>query len=179
VPSQPTSLPLKPHFSYGQDIVGLLRAYVVGSQRFSDEFAARHRMHPTDLQAMAVLHQAQQEGVSLCAGELGRALSLSSPATSALLGRLEAQGHIARRNDEHDHRKVVIDLDADSLDEAVGYFLPLGECVSAAAEPCEESELAAVVAFLERLVSATNELAVEPGSAARQTPSGRIIRDAG
>jgi DNA-binding MarR family transcriptional regulator len=177
--SQPTSLPSKPQFSYREDVVGLLRAYVVGSQRFSDEFAARHRMHPTDLQAMAVLHQAQQEGVSLCAGELGKALSLSSPATSALLGRLEGQGHIARRNDEHDHRKVVIDLDPDSLDEVVGYFRPLGECVSAAAEPCGEAELSAIVAFLERLVSATNDLVVEPGSAARPSPSGRTIRDAG
>jgi DNA-binding MarR family transcriptional regulator len=177
--SQPTSLPSKPQFSYREDVVGLLRAYVVGTQKFSDGYAARHQMHPTDLQAMAVLHQAQQEGVSLCAGELGRALSLSSPATSALLGRLEAHGHIARRNDEHDHRKVVIDLDPDSLEEAVGYFRPLGECVAAAVEPCEESELAAVVAFLERLVSATNDLVVEPSRATPPSPSGRTTRDVG
>jgi DNA-binding MarR family transcriptional regulator len=167
--AEPPQLPCKPAFTYRGDVVALLRAYAVGAQRYADDYAVRHEMHPTDMQAMAVLHQAQQEGISLCAGELGRALSLSSPATSALLYRLESQGHITRSHDSIDRRKVLIVLDPKPLAEIMGFFQPLGACVAGALEGCTDAEVLAIVGFLTRVVGSTNELVGEGHVAAAPT----------
>jgi DNA-binding MarR family transcriptional regulator len=145
----------RPQFEYAQDVVALLRAYVIESSRYGDVYAASVGMHPTDMNALAVLHQAQAEGVHLTPGELGRALSLSSPATSAMLARLEEAGRISRATDELDRRRVVITAEPSSIEEASGYFEPLGDAILASFEPLGPAERAVVVGFLERLVRAT------------------------
>jgi DNA-binding MarR family transcriptional regulator len=135
-----------------EDIVRLLCAYASESLRSTEMWAAARGINHTDIRAMAELGQAQQAGGVMTAGDLGRALGLSSPATSALIARLERGGHVTRSRDPEDRRRVLLTASASAQQGAVAYFKPMGDAVTAALVGCSEQELGVVAGFLERLV---------------------------
>lgn len=88
----------------------------------------------------------------MTAGQLGEALGLSSPATSALIARLESAGNIERHRDPEDRRRVLLTASAAAQEGAVAYFQPMGDAVTAALAGYSEEELNVVAEFLDRLV---------------------------
>ena len=133
-------------------IVGLLCAYASESLLTTEKWAAACGIHQTDVRALAELGQAQRTGSAMTAGLLGSALGLSSPATSALIARLEAAGSIRRSRDPEDRRRVLVTASPDALRQAVAYFQPMGDAVTAALVGCSEQEMSVVASFLEGLV---------------------------
>ena len=76
------------------ELVRLLRAYAAEAERLGQVFAERNGMHPTDLQALLAVMQAEAAGAPLTPGRLGEHLGLSSGATTAVVDRLERAEHV-------------------------------------------------------------------------------------
>jgi DNA-binding MarR family transcriptional regulator len=95
------------------------------------------------------------------AGRLGRALGLSSPATSALIARLESGGHVTRARDPKDRRRILLTASSSAQQGAAAYFQPMGNAVTAALAECDEAETAVIAAFLERLVREMHVVSTE------------------
>lgn len=133
-------------------IVGLLCAYASEALRFTEEWAAAQGIHTTDARAMASLGEAQRAGKAMTAGELAASIGLSSPATSALIVRLENGGHIDRMRDPEDRRRVLITPSLTAVVGAIAYFQPMGDAVTAALSGYDVTDTAVIAGFLERLV---------------------------
>jgi DNA-binding MarR family transcriptional regulator len=140
---------IRPH---REEIVRLLCAYAAESLRVTDTWAAAHGITGTDVRAMAHLGDARPGGMPVTAGRLGTALGLSSPATSALIARLESGGHVTRARDPKDRRRVLLTASPSAKRGAAAYFQPMGNAVTAALAECSEDETAVIATFLERLV---------------------------
>jgi len=149
----------------------LLCAYVAESLRITERWAAENGINHTDLRAMALLDVASRNGRSLSAGELGDALALSSPATSALIARLERGGQIVRERDPLDRRRVRLTASPSSCSEAAGSFAAMGDAVRSALGGCSSDEAAFIAAFLERLVR--HMRVVSPGQPEDSSATGR------
>jgi DNA-binding MarR family transcriptional regulator len=134
------------------DIVHLLCTYVSESLRATEQWASAEGVHHTDVRAMAELGQAGRTGTAMTAGQLASALGLSSPATSALIARLEEAGHIERTVDPADRRRVLLTASPAAARSAGAYFQPMGEAVTAALDGCGDEERQVIAGFLERLV---------------------------
>jgi DNA-binding MarR family transcriptional regulator len=81
------------------------QAYQRATDGFDDAVGQRLDLNPTDLRSLDWLTTG-----AMSAGELGEATSLSSPATTTLLDRLERKGFVRRQRDTVDRRKVLIEL---------------------------------------------------------------------
>ena len=80
--------------------------------------------------------------------ELGRRLGMSSGSATELVDRLERAGHLERRRDAHDRRRVALHPREETLARVLGELSPLFAAVDDAAEQFTEAELAAVVRYL-------------------------------
>ena len=134
------------------EIANLLCAYVSESLRITERWAAAHDIHHTDVRAMAALDEASRCGSPMTAGSLAAALGLSSPATSALIARLEGAGHVVRERDPKDRRRVFLRPSPSAHRSSVEYFRPMGEAVSAALASSSDADTSAIADFLEVLV---------------------------
>lgn len=108
------------------DLVRLLREYAVEAERLGQVFAESYHMHPTDLNALLAVMQADQLGVPLTPGRLGQHLGLSSGATTAVVDRMERAGHVHRIRDERDRRRVTLHYGDAASAVGSAYFGPLG-----------------------------------------------------
>ncbi|GGI03064.1 MarR family winged helix-turn-helix transcriptional regulator [Egicoccus halophilus] len=131
-------------------IVALLHTFGTQMHAIGSRFAAREDLHPTDLQALSLLAQADE---SLTAGQLADALQLSTGATTRLVDRLERVGHVRRHPDRHDRRRRRIGISPDARATAGSYFGELARRIEAIVEEFSPSEQAVLEAFLLRLVA--------------------------
>lgn len=116
--------------------------------RLVHEFAARQGLHPTDVQALAAMLDAE---TPLTPGRLGDALGLSSGAVTACVDRLERAGHVRRVREDADRRVVRLHyLDA-ARPAARAHFAPLAAATARAQRGFDAAELAVVLRFLRAL----------------------------
>ncbi len=92
------------------ELVLLLQQFGQASDRYVESTGARHKTHRTDMNALAVIMRFERAGNPPTPGDLSRTLQLSSPATSAMLDRLERVGHIERLRIDKDRRVVRIKM---------------------------------------------------------------------
>lgn len=98
-----------------QRLAYLLRRINVELDQLAHEFAAQHRLHPTDMRALVAIMDAARSGQVMSPGRLGEELGLTSASVTALLDRLEQAGHIHRIRDQHDRRRVTLEIDQQAL----------------------------------------------------------------
>ncbi|WP_330228790.1 MarR family transcriptional regulator [Nocardia sp. NBC_00508] len=89
-----------------QRLVEELRAYGASFTELGRRFAEVLGVHSTDAFALLEITAAEEAGAPLQPALLGRRISLSSGAMTALLNRLERAGYITRSR-EHTDRRVV------------------------------------------------------------------------
>jgi len=130
------------------ELVRLLRVYAVEAERLGQVFAERNGMHPTDLQALLAVMQAEAAGVPLTPGRLGEHLGLSSGATTAVVDRLERAEHVRRERDDRDRRRITLHYGAAAVGGA--FFGPLGARIEHVLAGFTPDELAVVRRFLEQ-----------------------------
>ncbi|MFI5844705.1 MarR family winged helix-turn-helix transcriptional regulator [Catenuloplanes sp. NPDC051500] len=95
------------------------------------QFGARMGLHTTDGHALVEILSAQDRGAPLTQAELGHRVGLTPGATSALLNRLEAAGHVTRSRDSVDRRVVTL-RSTDGVEAMVGrFFGPLADRMGA------------------------------------------------
>ena len=99
-------VPMDPAAAF--ELVMLLQQFGQASDRYVESTGTRYRTHRTDMNALSVIIGFEREGTGPTPGDLSRILQLSSPATSAMLDRLERMGHIQRLRIDKDRRVVRI-----------------------------------------------------------------------
>jgi DNA-binding MarR family transcriptional regulator len=132
------------------ELVRLLRAHAVEAERLGQVFAERNGMHPTDLQALLAVMQADAAGVPLTPGRLGEHLGLSSGATTAVVDRLERAEHVRRERDDRDRRRITLHYGAAAAAVGGAFFGPLGARIEHVLAGFTPDELAVVRRFLEQ-----------------------------
>lgn len=137
------------------ELMVAIRRLNMESDRFIERFAVLHGLHRTDLNALVVILDAANAGRRLTPGQLGAALNLSPPATSALINRLEQVGHVERRRSTTDRRKLEIALNEPAVRLAGRFFAPLGRHLTAAIDEFTPEERKVIARFLTRTTTAT------------------------
>ncbi|PYI67611.1 MarR family transcriptional regulator [Arthrobacter livingstonensis] len=114
-----------------------------------------HGLHRTDLNALGLLVRPDAAGHAMTPGKLGEALNLSSPATTALVDRLERSGHVNRERSQTDRRQVELAMTGQARSVGRALFGPLAVHLGAALEGYTDVELELVTRFLEDMTAAT------------------------
>ncbi len=134
-------------------LVRLLRQLIVESDHFMSLFGEARGMHRTDLNALALIMDARDEPMS--PGRLAEAMHLSASATTSVLDRLEAAGHVERTRSTRDRRKVELRVPAESLDLGRRFFTPLAGAFGRAWAGFGDGERETVARFLAASIEAT------------------------
>ena len=142
-----------------ESVTGLLRRFAEESARLTAIFGDAHGLYRRDLAALAAIAEGAQAGRPLGPARLAEALHLSPSATTTLLDRLEGAGHLVRRPDPQDRRRVVLDMQPQAQDVASAFFEPLSIALDEVMGRYSASQLALVASFLEAAVHATTSTA--------------------
>ena len=127
--------------------IGLVRqAAVLGTQ-----LAEQTGLHTTDVRALQVLDLAAPAG-GIAMGELAQALSITPPAASALLDRLEARNLAQREPYPGDRRRTRVVLGPAARTFGQQHLRPLATRLQAAAAELTPAEADAVAKFLAKIV---------------------------
>ncbi|MFC4330314.1 MarR family winged helix-turn-helix transcriptional regulator [Streptomyces andamanensis] len=128
-----------------------LRIYGGHHAELGRRFAARLGLHSTDATALLEIAAAEERGTPLSPARLSERIALSTGATTALLNRLEAAGHITRTR-EHTDRRVVTLRGGDRVQQrADDFFGPLARRMDAAMAHYPPELLARFESFLSDL----------------------------
>jgi DNA-binding MarR family transcriptional regulator len=136
------------------EIIDALRAFATEMDRYIDTRGGAVGLHRTDLNALAHVLEARRSGGELSPGELAHRLSLSPPATSALLRRLESVGHVRRTHSEVDRRRVAVEMTDEAMEVAGGIFGPIGATMRDTIASYSVAERETVLRFLTDAVDA-------------------------
>ena len=101
------------------------------------------------MRALVAVMDASRGGQIMTPGRLGEELNLTSPSVTALVDRLERQGHLRRVRDQRDRRRVTLEIEPRALALGAEFFGPLNRDLLAAMEAFSEAELEVASRFLE------------------------------
>jgi DNA-binding MarR family transcriptional regulator len=153
-------------------LVHQLRAISVQLDLARAAFARGNALHDTDVRALICLLDAERADVPAMAGWLGSQLGLTSPATTALIDRLETAGYVRRHPSPADRRKVEIRVSPQAIALGWEFFGPLLTAMTDAMQPFSPGELDTVERFLREVGAVTrwsHDPARKPGD---PTPPG-------
>ncbi|WP_419818167.1 MarR family transcriptional regulator [Glaciibacter flavus] len=120
------------------------------TEEVSSQFAAANSLHRVDLEALLAVMNAEQAGSPLTPGQLGSAVHLSSAATTGLIDRLEKAGHLERRRDAVDRRRVHLHYADHAMRMAEGFFRPLGEVTTDLMRQYTPEQLDLILGYLDK-----------------------------
>lgn len=146
-------------------LVRLLRQLTVETDRFAELFGEKQRMHRTDLNALAVIMDARWGGEPMTPTRLAESLHMSTSATTSVLDRLEAAGHVERTRSPHDRRKVEVRVRDQALELGRRFFSPLDGAFTRAWEQFSEADKEVVARFLSASIDATVAVRADQASA--------------
>jgi DNA-binding MarR family transcriptional regulator len=135
-------------------LVHLLRSVAVDLDLQAAAFATENRLHPTDVRALIAMLDAERAEESMTPGRLGARLHLNSPATTAVIDRLEALGLLARERDPHDRRRVLLIVSEEAKTLGWSFFGPLIARILAAMDEFDETDLDAYERVLRAVAQA-------------------------
>ncbi|MCO4236827.1 MarR family winged helix-turn-helix transcriptional regulator [Pseudarthrobacter raffinosi] len=136
-------------------LVRLLQDFTLEANRYVDTAGGRNDMHRTDLNALAVIMRHTAKGLVVTPGILRRELNLSSPATTALIDRLDSSGHVVRERLGPDRRQVQLRMTPKAFQDGSAIFMPLSRHMGAAMAGFSPEELELVSRFMAAMVDAT------------------------
>jgi len=106
-----------------REVSEAFRRHGQGQDAMDAAAAAFLGVHRTDLALLDLL----QLGVRMSAGELARQGRLSPAAVTAALDRLERAGYVRRMGDEHDRRRVLVEVTERMAEQAEKVYGPLAK----------------------------------------------------
>lgn len=149
-------------------LVRLLQDFSLEANRYADAAGSRNDMHRTDLNALAVIMEHTAKNQVVTPGVLRRELHLSSPATTALIDRLDKSGHVMRERQGPDRRQVQLRMTPKAYRDGGAMFLPLARHMGAAMAGFTPAELETATRFITAMIDAT----VKAGQEAAAPPAG-------
>ena len=129
----------------------MLRRLTVELDAVGQRFAGLHGLGRSDVRALVAIMDAARAGWPMTAGALGAAVELSSASVTALVDRLERVGHVERVRDEHDRRRVVLEMTPAAMAAGGEFFGGLQRDLAAAMDAYSDEELDVVRRFLEEM----------------------------
>ena len=139
-----------------EEATSLLRRLQTAMGEAEDALARRLGIGPTDLAAMTHLAFAAEP---IGPRELSGRLGITPGATTELVDRLERAGHLERRRDTVDRRRVQLHASTATLREVAEALGPLLRGLDAAAAGLDERDRAAVVRYLGGVLAAYEDFA--------------------
>lgn len=140
-----------------ESVSDALRAFSVEMEQYIHAGAGAAAIHRTDLTALTHAVLAAQAGATLTPGELASRMSLSPSATTSMLDRLEAAGHVVRSRDSADRRVVTVRVTDRAEDTGYRIFVPLARALETVMTGYTPAELAVVLRFLEDAAAAVRD----------------------
>ncbi|MBB2987298.1 MarR family winged helix-turn-helix transcriptional regulator [Terracoccus luteus] len=135
-----------------------LRALGTAADEAAGALARRMGMHPTDLAAMSHIAYARDP---LGPRELSTRLGITPAAMTDVVDRLETAGHLLRRRDTADRRRVqLVPTDA-ATTEVRGQLAELLDTLDAITEEFDDAERAAILRYVEAATAAYARYAAE------------------
>jgi DNA-binding MarR family transcriptional regulator len=161
----------RPPDSAPQSLVRLLQDFTLEANRYVDTAGGRNDMHRTDLNALAVIMRHTAKGLVVTPGVLRKELHLSSPATTALIDRLDNSGHVTRERHAADRRQVQLRMTPKAFQDGGAMFMPLSRHMGAAMAAFSPEELDLVTRFMTAMVEATIEARQEASDGGPASPA--------
>lgn len=143
-------------------LVHLLRKFALAYVDAMAALAVEAGLHQTDLRALIELLDAAREDRRLGAGDLGRALGMTTQATTALIKRLEGEGLVTRRRNRSDARRVELLVSPHALDIGWHHFGQLVEVLSEAVVGLDDADHTTIERSLNHALRGLNALAGPP-----------------
>jgi len=117
------------------------------SDAYDDAVAEALRVNRTDLRCIDVL---SQESGSITAGRLAGLMGLSTGAMTTVLDRLERAGYARRVRDEHDRRRVQVELTRKAHEDVWSFYAPLAALADELYARYTDEQLELLLGFLEQ-----------------------------
>lgn len=133
----------------------LLRALNVELDRFNVLFGNANGLYRTDLNALVAILDAANREHPMTPSRLAATLDLSASATTTLLERLEALGHITREHSKSDRRRVDLDIHDTARQIGNEFYQPLLLELSEVWDRFSDDQRETVRQFLSATITAT------------------------
>jgi len=140
---------------FGHPLLRILQEFTIEANRYVDAAGDRKDMHRTDMNALAVIMRHTARGNVVTPGLLRKELNLSSPATTALIDRLDSSGHVVRERHSTDRRQIQLKMTPKAFREGGAIFAPLARHMGSAMAGFSEEELDIVTRFMTAMTEAT------------------------
>lgn len=138
-----------------EELMALLRQFTVETDRYVDVASERDSLYRTDLHALSIMMGAASAGLTVTPGFLREELNLSSPATTALVDRLDSAGHVTRRRSDVDRRQVHLEMTEKARSTGAMLFAPLARHIDAVFDRYSEEQLELLRDMLQDVTDAT------------------------
>lgn len=144
--------PADPERAAAMELVHRLREVALRLELAAGEFARTTGLHGTDVRALIRLLDAERAGVEATPGWLAAQLGMTSQATTAVIHRLEAAGHVERLRSRTDGRSSRLQVSDTAVALGWEFFGPLLERLIAV--DLTPSERAVVGSYLDAVSDA-------------------------
>jgi MarR family transcriptional regulator, organic hydroperoxide resistance regulator len=131
-----------------EKVVALLRLYGASNVRLTRGFAESLNLHPTDAAALSEIIYAEDRDDPISPANLARHLSLSKPALTACINRLEQLGHVVRCREKADRRVVTLRCGKEVYQNVGIYFEPLSQRMNSLMSGLTQHDIDLITKFL-------------------------------
>ncbi len=125
----------------GFDILFLLQHFSTEAERYADQVRRGFGLAHKDVHALNEVIQANREGRPVRAGDIARRLVLSGSATTTVIKRLVASGHLVRAVDPRDRREADLRATEDAHRAGRAMFRAMSEELLAVLDGCTDEEI--------------------------------------
>src|SRR5689334_13482115 len=132
-----------------------LRDWAVGFAELNQHLATWMSLPTSDANALGHIIWAAEDGKPLTPADLSRQIGMTSGATTVLLNRLEAAGHIRRTREHADRRRVSLHPEPAARERARQFIAAAGAEIAEVMHTSSAEELRHVIAFVSRLTAAS------------------------
>lgn len=132
-----------------------LRMFAIEMEHYVLAAGDAAALHRTDLTALSHAMETIHSGTRLTPGELAARMGLSPSATTSMLDRLEAAGHVVRSRESGDRRVVTITMTEKAQRTGYELFAPLAQAFEHVMAGYTRAELIRIQQFLNEISAAT------------------------
>lgn len=140
--------PADPERAAALDVVHLLREVALRYDLAVGEFARTTGLHGTDVRALVRLLDAERGGVEATPSWLAQQLGMTSQATTAVIHRLEAAGHVERLRSRTDGRSSRLQVSDTAVALGWQFFGPLLDRLITTTQALDPGQRAVVKDYL-------------------------------
>ncbi|MGW1345456.1 MarR family transcriptional regulator [Kribbella sp. NPDC002412] len=141
-------MPADPDRAAALELIHRLREVALRLELAVGEFARTAGLHATDVRALIRLLDAERAGLEATPGWLAGQLGMTSQATTAVIHRLEAAGHVERLRSRSDGRSSRLQVSDSAVTLGWQFFGPLLERLIATTEALTDDERTVVGDYL-------------------------------